>query len=189
MESILSFYGVASADGQANPLLVARPILWANPLVLNNWRPISLIKLSVEGAIYPLVSTAIGWNLVFVILEYFDILFNWAVSAAAPALMAHLITLALAKLSTHVASHTIHRPWLYGYSDTPSGLLPSFVDSPTGSRIAGIPTLFRAFLASRRRSRRGAIRMVKYVGVGVPLYSGNFVSLLLLQFSSDCSAW
>uniref|UniRef100_A0A8D8M036 Uncharacterized protein n=1 Tax=Cacopsylla melanoneura TaxID=428564 RepID=A0A8D8M036_9HEMI len=87
-----------------------------------------------------MVSTANGLNKYpsLLMFEYFISFFFAATSAAAPASIHVFVKYEGAKVSTHVASHTKLFPFAQGINVTPSGLLPSFLDNPVGSNIAGM---------------------------------------------------
>ena len=72
---------------------------------------------------------------------YLRLLLSSAARAANPAEIAELLTCDSAKVSTQVASHHKHLPLENGKTVKPSGLLPSPLSTPTGSRHEGTPAL------------------------------------------------
>ena len=131
---------VAKTDA-ALPRVTAREILSIShevsrlsPVTADTCLPNLRKKATVEGPSTPVVSTETGSNKYrSVRARYRSRLRVSAAAAAEPGATAASTTEVVLNVSTHVASHARHFPWLYGNIVTLSGRRPSPRSKPTGS--------------------------------------------------------
>src|SRR6218665_3815752 len=106
--------------------------------------PIWLMKSHDEGSSGPRVSIATGWKTCVVgKAAYFSALRFAAWTDAGPTDAACGVMYDEAHVWTTVASHARYFPADQGTRVAPSGLLPSILNRPAGSRVLGTPALRR----------------------------------------------
>src|SRR6218665_1723202 len=105
--------------------------------------PIWVMKSHAEGSSGPRFSIATGWKTCVVVkAAYFSALRFAAWTAWTDAACGVMYD--AAHVWTTVASHARYFPADQGTKVAPSGLLPSVLNRPAGSRVLGIPALRRA---------------------------------------------
>ncbi len=118
---------------------IRKHLLLGSPLEVANFFPNNLKKFSASFAQIPIVSTAIGRTIKSRDnCLYFECFFVSAAFAIIPGPCEAKLVWLGAKVSEQVKSHTRHLPWLQGKAVQPSGLLPSDLDKPAGSRVLAI---------------------------------------------------
>ena len=150
LKNYVAKHPVAKTDA-ALPRMTAREILsishevsLLSPVTADTCLPNFHKKTTVEGPRTPVVSTETGSNKYrSVRARYLSRLRVSAVAAAEPGATAASTIEVVLNMSTHVASHVRHFPWLYGKTVMPTGRRPSPLE-PTGSSHEGTPAVVRA---------------------------------------------
>ena len=133
----------------ALPRWIATSMFWqrnavarGSPIFLESRAPISDAKDQALEPHVPKVSTAKGTNMWFCWSSaYFADFLDLESEAATPVAKEVWWTRDGATVSGHVKSQTSIRPLDQGIIVTPSGLLPSLLSIPVGSRVTGVSAL------------------------------------------------
>src|SRR5207237_10046281 len=113
----------------------------------STFHPTQFISFFAKGAYTPIVSIATGMNRKCGSRNWYFRSFSLSnSSAAAPGNLEVYVTRDGARVSPQVKSHTKDLPRLHGTMVIPSGLFPSSLEQPAGSRMFGTSAVRRARL-------------------------------------------